>query len=1265
MPTSPEDNACDSPYSSVSDDFTMNNLYFSSTNDVSQDNPPTLLDPKLEVVDSNTPLFFIALTPQQTPTRELQPPATQNDPQVSHFHQTVFNTTSLGDMHQQSINNFMPSSFSQGMNFAPNGINYLEYINGTDNSIEPNISSTQADRQCQVQDISDKGLQIRVLGVPQTGAKSRVETQIKLCLQLVTDKGEKVPLWSHLRLPEYMVAKEKLKTKNARNPQDSAMNISEKGVLNLEATVVCASEMPKKVLTCLGCVQRERKRSQRKKENKHSKTNPNATSNDDSNKPMDLDDEKTMQLEQRKILLFNCSEIVDFSSGDTILPTRITCYCRHHNEKVGFCIYFVMKDYANTIIATGMSPPIMITDDHKSSKTKVGVGRKRPKAEYDRRSNSVSSNSTTSAKNKINNELSSLSPTPTGESHASSSILSPNSKSSELPSSPSSIAQNSDSISPIKQEKTSPNRQQLQIQPSLTFQPQSSPTSPLSPVSPVTPITTSVPNTPNVLNAPRSSFQNTDQVTAISTSNPQAAYPILNNSSNVVLSMAPTQINSVNVNSLYQQQRLHPNIGGINHFNVVNSHQGGGGPMRIHNSHSHSAMLRRSFYNAGGNTAAIYPNSTFNGFSLPRISRLIPSEGPTYGGVEVTVLGSNFYDGLTCIFGETPAIPTQYWSPNTLVCLLPPSPTPGPVVVSFKEFPINLTDNSEQEVIFFNYNDDSDRALMELALQVVGMKMTGKLEDARNIAMRIVGGTDNNQNSVNNSNGDMNGMQHHLSSFARQADNFEEHVIATLALMDAFETEYDSISLQNRQQHTMLHMASMLGYKRLCAYLIEKDINVDMQDKYGFTALHYSAWTGREDIVRMLLTAGSDDIIRNSNEKTASDLAASRTFHNIVSLIASYRVDSGVSLSPTSSEEFSSENSDYDSWYNSEDDELNLDDDRNQNPVESDYGMSNVNISRQRVIENVTPNISWVDAETASGLLNNKLKKDDGIIDAEVVDEEKKTNKQPLSEIATDLATASTIWLQRTFAHMHMPNIGKPPQINIHLPNIKMPNLQMPNLQMPNLQNFSSPKFSTMTFGTNLSIPRPSMPSMPSLSNIEFPTLPTVTFPTMIMPTGLANLVKDEKNMSSGAEMCDMKLEDIPQSYWDHYKKTLFGQGEPQQQPEQLPKDIPRDATGSGYPWPFNGSQPIVPMYPHKPEETLSSRSANLSHASRRVGYDIQDLNEYQLSRVEQHTEKFRRLKQDKMLYLFWVPIFWVMIALAIVQFSPFGFGYIKSFLGL
>ncbi|CAG8550502.1 2708_t:CDS:1 [Paraglomus occultum] len=103
---------------------------------------------------------------------------------------------------------------------------------------------------------------------------------------------------------------------------------------------------------------------------------------------MDLDDEKSLALEQRKILLFNCSEIVDFSSGDTILPTRITCYCRHHNEKVGFCIIFVMKDCSGQVIARGVSPAIMITDDHKSSKTKQAngvVGRRRSRVENERR----------------------------------------------------------------------------------------------------------------------------------------------------------------------------------------------------------------------------------------------------------------------------------------------------------------------------------------------------------------------------------------------------------------------------------------------------------------------------------------------------------------------------------------------------------------------------------------------------------------------------------------------------------------------------------------------------------------------------------------------------------------------------------------------------------------------------------------------------------------------------------------------------------------
>lgn len=114
-------------------------------------------------------------------------------------------------------------------------------------------------------------MQIRVLGVPQTGAKSRVETQIKLCIQLVTDDGDKAQWWSHLKLPEHMVAKDKLKRQvllsTAPNGAKIASvaggmdcnnaSIKPEKMLFLSARVICASDPSRKVVTCLGCIQRE------------------------------------------------------------------------------------------------------------------------------------------------------------------------------------------------------------------------------------------------------------------------------------------------------------------------------------------------------------------------------------------------------------------------------------------------------------------------------------------------------------------------------------------------------------------------------------------------------------------------------------------------------------------------------------------------------------------------------------------------------------------------------------------------------------------------------------------------------------------------------------------------------------------------------------------------------------------------------------------------------------------------------------------------
>ncbi|RKP25426.1 hypothetical protein SYNPS1DRAFT_28845 [Syncephalis pseudoplumigaleata] len=176
-------------------------------------------------------------------------------------------------------------------------------------------------------------MQIRVLGIPQTGAKSRVETQVKLCLQLVTKEGDKVTRWSRLRLPEHMVARECLKRRNSKLGGPEYREPTDADILSLEVAVVCSSDTTRRVLTCVGCVHRERKRTLRKKENRHIREELERTGRTDF---LNLEDEKILKREQSKIVLFNCNQELDFTSGGTILPTRITCYCRHHTEKKGF-----------------------------------------------------------------------------------------------------------------------------------------------------------------------------------------------------------------------------------------------------------------------------------------------------------------------------------------------------------------------------------------------------------------------------------------------------------------------------------------------------------------------------------------------------------------------------------------------------------------------------------------------------------------------------------------------------------------------------------------------------------------------------------------------------------------------------------------------------------------------------------------------------------------------------------------------------------------
>lgn len=269
-------------------------------------------------------------------------------------------------------------------------------------------------------------------------------------------------------------------------------------------------------------------------------------------------------------------------------------------------------------------------------------------------------------------------------------------------------------------------------------------------------------------------------------------------------------------------------------------------------------------------------HSTISG-ERPLLQRLIPNEGPTFGGVEVTLLGSGFRSGLTCMFGDVAASSTHYWSPNTLVCILPPATEAGTVVVSFKEYPLVV---DSQDVTLFTYYNENDRALMELALQVVGLKMTGKVEDARDIAMRIVQGgsasTDSKGQQSTNSNGNGQGQQH------RQQMSLERHIIQVLEVMSTFrDVDSSDVSITSAQGHTMLHLAAMLGFSQLTRALIDLGCDVDVTDKNGYTALHYSAWYSHENVVNVLLDHGSaDPEISNMWNKKPLHLTESTSIRN-------------------------------------------------------------------------------------------------------------------------------------------------------------------------------------------------------------------------------------------------------------------------------------------------------------------------------------------------------------------------------------------------
>ncbi|KAG5358907.1 Protein SPT23 [Yarrowia sp. C11] len=266
--------------------------------------------------------------------------------------------------------------------------------------------------------------------------------------------------------------------------------------------------------------------------------------------------------------------------------------------------------------------------------------------------------------------------------------------------------------------------------------------------------------------------------------------------------------------------------------------------------------------------------------SLPAVKRLIPSQGSIRGGMEVTLLGQGFHDGLVVKFGDNFAS-TQCWSDTTIVAQLPATEVAGPVIVSFSDIPVK---NPQ----VFTYIDDTDRQLIELALQVVGLKMNGKLEDAKDIARRLIGG-----GGVNNVSGVMSQQQQH-HDYTQHQMQLESEVIKLLSCCDVMQGSSDNegLNFTNAKKQSMMHLAAGLGFTRLVVFLTSRGVFLNTQDSAGFTPLHYAALRGQVDVVAYLASQNVNLFVESESGHYALDIAEEE--------IRSYLMDlmySGVSAS--------------------------------------------------------------------------------------------------------------------------------------------------------------------------------------------------------------------------------------------------------------------------------------------------------------------------------------------------------------------------------
>ncbi|KAI9836271.1 MAG: hypothetical protein M1819_001608 [Sarea resinae] len=754
-----------------------------------------------------------------------------------------------------------------------------------------------------------------------TPLKSRVETQIPIKLTLYPLP----PGVTKLHLPTHTISKPKLlaKAPYTKSPDTlelrtmlvctSAMQCPENlhralaraagdtTPIRKQAERRCSSGDPSgseddesrplnggEVKICTGCMTRERKRAARKKIKKIE------------------EEESWLQDEDKRVIVFNTQEVKEWhepsnqiESTDQIAPhvpagamqvdapMRIACYCRHQNEKLGFQVIFTVKDHEDHVIAQAITSSIMITDDHKTHTPPAlpthpvalpngphlpGAGVFSSGQPYEMppaHSEQMMPFRLSHSNGDLQSMPNMMAPTP---QHTNSMPLPPqssqNTSATLTPRNFSRQASPSASNGPTAKKRKSSGSCKVPSGLAMTRLD----TSPPSSTNHNGPNAGNLSQSPFSLN-PQSVPSAADQSFLLSIPPQYNAGPPTPSSSDQ--GFMSTTHRSQSMENL-PMQTLFSNPGSAHQSRPPSPGPDlRGNPQAFQQSQAQMAQaVANSYY---GVPLALNPHRP------PTIHKLIPNEGPKAGGIEVTCLGSGFCQGLEVMFGDALATTTTYWGDTSLVCLLPPAVQAGTVAVTFKHqhqqmqpFP---TPPIAKQQAFFKYIDDDEHQLLRLALSVLGHKMTGQMEDVRDVARRIVGSGPNPWAS--GAGGSTQGGGQNRGASTSSMDmlgmmDTESSLLKCLDLIDLDDSpRQPRLNLRQSSGQTMLHLACAVGYTRFVAALLARGANPDPRDKGGFTPMMFAAMHNHSQIVRRLVLNGADPTLRTLQGFTAADLSGS------------------------------------------------------------------------------------------------------------------------------------------------------------------------------------------------------------------------------------------------------------------------------------------------------------------------------------------------------------------------------------------------------